>query len=163
VKHGTWSEKLGIPVLADRLLDAQNGEGTRMSEQENTQRVRDAYATWERGDLPSFLETVADDIEWVVPGPADLPFTGTYRGKQAVQAWFAALGPVLEFTVFEVQGFIAQGNTVAALIHEEATVRQTGREYVDNEVHVWTFRDGKLVHWQEYYDTAAVAAAYRGQ
>jgi ketosteroid isomerase-like protein len=41
-------------------------------------------------------------------------------------------------------------------------VRSNGRKVVNHEAHVWTFRDGKLVHFQIYLDTAAAAAAYRG-
>jgi ketosteroid isomerase-like protein len=32
---------------------------------------------------------------------------------------------------------------------------------VQDEAHVWTFRDGKLARFQIYFDTAAAAAAHR--
>lgn len=134
-----------------------------MLEQENTQRVKDGYAAFLRGDMPAVLEVLADDIEWVVPGPADSPGAGTHRGKQAVHAWFGALAENLEFQVFEPREFIAQGDKVVSLVYAEATTRRNGRKIVNHEAHVWTFRAGKVARIQFYQDTAAVVAAYRGE
>ena len=134
-----------------------------MLEQENTQRVMDAYAAFGRGDIPAVLAILADDIEWVVPGPSDVPTAGTYKGKQAVGAWFGAIHENLEFQVFEPREFIAQGDRVVSLAYVEATTRRNGGKIVNHEAHVWTFRDGKVARFQLYEDTAAIAAAYRGE
>jgi ketosteroid isomerase-like protein len=133
-----------------------------MVEQENTQMVMDLYAAFGRGDLPAVLAALADDVEWVVPGPADIPMAGTRRGKQAVQAWFGTVAANLTFQVFEPREFIAQGDTVVALIYAEATARRTDRTIAAHEAHVWTCRDGKITRHQAFQDTAAIAAAYRG-
>jgi DNA-binding response OmpR family regulator len=45
--------------------------------------------------------------------------------------------------------------------YSEATVRDTGRAFVNPEAHVWTIREGKLARFQSYHDTAAAAAAHR--
>ena len=133
-----------------------------MAEQENIQRVKDSYALLGQRDLSAFLDTVADDVVWIIPGPADLPWTGTARGKQGVAAWFASL-ELMDIQVFDVRAYIAQGDTVVVLVHEETIVRRTGRRCIDDEAHIWTFRGGQLVQFQEYYDTAAYVAAYRGE
>jgi ketosteroid isomerase-like protein len=95
--------------------------------EQNTQRAKDGYAAFMRGDIPAVLELLADDTEWVVPGPSDIPMAGAHQGKQAVLAFFGALGETLEFHIFEPRAFIAQGDTVVALIHADAIVRRTGR------------------------------------
>ena len=41
-------------------------------------------------------------------------------------------------------------------------VKSTGREYESDFVHVFTVRDEKVARFQEFMDTAAVSAAYRG-
>lgn len=134
-----------------------------MVEQENTRLAQDAYAAFGRGDMPALGEAMADDIEWVSPGEPGLdPMAGTYSGKEAVLGWFGTLAENLEFQVFEPREFIAQGDKVVSLVYAEATVRRNGRTFVNHEAHVWTFRDGKLAHFQIYLDTAAAAAAYRG-
>ena len=110
-------------------------------------------ATWRR--LPSLM---ADDIEWVHPGdPSENPNGGTFRGKEAVLGWFGGLGSTTDFTKFEPREFIAQNDKVVSLVDVEATVRGTGRSFVDSEAHLWTFRDGKLARFQIFLDTAAAA------
>lgn len=52
-----------------------------MVEQENTQTVMDLYAAFGRGDLPAVLAALADDVEWALPGPANIPMAGTRPGE----------------------------------------------------------------------------------
>ncbi len=129
---------------------------------ENTRLVQSGYEAFGRGDLPALADLMADDIEWVNPGVADVdPNAGTFKGKEAVLGWFGGLASTLEFTTFEPREFIAQDDTVVSLVYAEATARNTGRTFVNHEAHVWTFRDGKLVHLRIYLDTAKTAAAHR--
>ena len=134
-----------------------------MVEQENTQTVMDLYAAFGRGDLPAVLAALTDDVEWVVPGPADVPMAGTCQGKQAVQAWFGTVAENLAFRVFEPREVIAQSDKVVALIYAEAVARRSERPIAGHEAHVWTCRDGKITRHHAYQDTAAIAAAYRGE
>jgi uncharacterized protein len=144
-------------------MQLSSGEDA-MSEAENTQTAKDAYAAFGRGDIPAVLGVMTDDIEWVFPGPADvLPNAGTFTGTEAVGAWFGTLDANLEFQVFEPREFIAQGDKLVALVHIENTVRSTGGKVAVDEAHVWTFRDGKVARFQVYTDTAAAAAAFRAQ
>jgi ketosteroid isomerase-like protein len=147
----------------DIAVQATHDKERSMSAEQNTQRAKDGYAAFMRGDIPAVIEFLADDIEWVTPGPSDIPVAGTYTGKQAVLAFFGVLGENLEFHVFEPREFIAQGDTVVALIHGDATVRRTGRRIVQDEAHVWTFRDGKVARLHLFQDTAAAVAAFRGE
>ena len=133
-----------------------------MSAEENTRLAQSAYEAFGRGDVPALAEVMADDIEWVDPGdPGENPLAGTFRGKEEVLGWFGKLGELLDFSAFEPRDFIAQGDKVVSLVYVEATVRSTGRSMVQDEAHVWTFRDGKVARFQVYLDTAAAAAAYR--
>jgi ketosteroid isomerase-like protein len=112
--------------------------------------------------MAALAEVMADDIEWVNPGdPDDDPNAGTFEGKEAGLGWFGGLASTLDYTTFEPREFIAQNDKVVSLVYAEATVRDTGRAFVNPEAHVWTFRDGKLARFHIYYDTAAVAAGHR--
>jgi ketosteroid isomerase-like protein len=123
----------------------------------------DLYAAFGRGDMPAVLEALADDVEWVLPGPADVPMAGTRRGKQAVQGWFGTVAEHLEFQIFEPRECVAQGDKVVALIYAEATTRRSGRKICAHEAHVWTCKDGQITRHQAFQDTAAIVAAYRGE
>ncbi len=134
-----------------------------MSEQENVQDVQAAYAAFGRGDIPGFMDILADDIEWVLLGPADVPLFGTFRGKAGVQEWLGTMGKNVQFRAFEPREFIAQGAKVVVLLHGESTLTRTNRDVVSDGVHVLTLRDGKLVRFVGNDDTAAIADAYRGR
>ena len=133
-----------------------------MSADANTRLAQRAYEAFGRGDMAALAEVMADDIEWVNPGdPAVDPNAGTFNGKEAVLGWFGGLASTLDFTTFEPRAFIAQNDTVVSLVYAESTARGTGRTLVNHEAHVWTIRDGRLTRFQNYQDTAAVAAAHR--
>jgi uncharacterized protein len=134
-----------------------------MSAQDNVQASKDAYAAFGRGDLPAVMQSVADEVEWIVPGTADVPTAGTYRGKQAVQEWFGTVAQTVEFERFEPYEFIAQGDKVVVLVNIVGRVRQTNRTYTSEDAHLSTYRDGKLVRFQVFTDTATTAAAFRGE
>lgn len=134
-----------------------------MFEQENVQRVQAAYAAFGRGDIPAFMTILSDDIEWVLPGPSDVPLFGTFRGKAGVQEWLGTMGENVQFRAFEPREFIAQGDKVVVLLHGESTLTHANRDVVSDGVHVLTLRDGKLVRFVGNDDTAAIADAYRGR
>src|SRR5580698_10008087 len=99
-----------------------------MSVEENVQSAKEGYAAFGRGDVPAILELLADDIEWIEPGPPDLlPAAGTYRGKEEVGRFFATIGENLDIHKFEPHEFIAQDDHVVVLVSTEATVKPTGR------------------------------------
>jgi len=131
-----------------------------MPEDTNLEKTMAAYAALGRGDLNGALEHVADDIVWVVPGPADLPTSGTVTGVNALRQWFRTLGYTVEYDRFEPYEFIAQGDKVVVLLHIESTVLTTSKRVVSDAAHVWTYRQGKLAHLQVFDDTAAIAAAH---
>jgi ketosteroid isomerase-like protein len=133
-----------------------------MSEQDNTQIVKEAYASFKRGDIPSILNLLADDIKWFLPGPTDLiPFAGMRHGREQVGQFFSALDQNQEAKEFEPQEFIAQGDKVVVLGHYVWRIKATGREYASDWAHVFTLRDSKVAGFQEYYDTNACADAFR--
>jgi ketosteroid isomerase-like protein len=108
-----------------------------VSAEENTRLVQSAYEAFGRGDMAALAEVMADDIEWVDSGdPDDDPNAGTFKGKEAVLGWFGGLASTREYTTFEPREFIAQNDKVVSLVYAEATVRETGRAFVNHEAHV---------------------------
>lgn len=49
---------------------------------------------------------------------------GTFKGKEAVRAWFGGFASTLDFTMFEPREFIAQNDKVVSLVYAEATVSE---------------------------------------
>ena len=55
-----------------------------MSDQQNLQIVKDAYAAFGRRDIPTVLKALTDDVEWTIPGE------GVFRSGVFTMA---AMGP----------------------------------------------------------------------
>jgi ketosteroid isomerase-like protein len=135
-------------------------EGAVMSEQENVQAVQKMYTAYARKDFAALLNGFSDDVEWQVAGPADVPLCGSRSRREGVGQFFKLLGEMLETQQFEPREFIAQADQVVVLGRERHRVKSTGRTFEGDWVQVFTFREGTVVRYREYWDTAAVVAAF---
>lgn len=135
-----------------------------MSEQANTATVQQAYAAFGRGDIPALLATLDDNIDWhpVIGAGPEVPTSGTRRGHKQVAEFFQALGKSVAMSLFEPREFIAQGDSVAVVGRYAAKAIPTGRTYEAPWVMIFTFRNGKIVTFREFSDSAAINAAFAG-
>jgi ketosteroid isomerase-like protein len=81
-----------------------------MQENETLSVIDSLYATSLRGDLNAVLDLVSDDTEWIVYWPAELPFTGEFRGPSGVKEFLEALVTTQEEVKVEISDRIVQGN-----------------------------------------------------
>jgi len=132
-----------------------------MQETQNTKVVQDAYAAFGRGDIPGVIANLADDVVWngVYGAGAHVPTSGERRGKAAVAEFFGQVAANVNFLKFEPKEFVATGDKVVALGHYTATT-PTSRTFDSDFAMVFTVRDGKVTHFQEFADSAAINAAY---
>lgn len=130
-------------------------------ERANVQRVQQLFAAFGRGDLAGVLGALADDVEWSLGGPADLPFAGLRRGREAVVQFFAIFSQTVDVLAFEPKEFLAQDDTIVVLGTERLRFKATGREAENPWVMVFRFRAGRVVNYREHDDTAALVAAAR--
>jgi ketosteroid isomerase-like protein len=133
-----------------------------MSEQQKIQLAQQTYAAFGTGDFASLLELIAEDVEWYLSGSEYISHTGTYRGHDKVFQVFKYVGETLELHKFEPLEFIAQGDQVVVIGHALGRIRPTNRTVAYDWIHVFTFRDSKIVKFRDYFDTAVIAEGYRG-
>lgn len=132
-----------------------------MNSQENKQLVMQGYQKFQNKDIGGLLELFADDIEWIGAETEELPFAGSYHGKDAVAQYFAQLDQAQEAQQFAPKDCIAEGDRVVVTGQSRWTVKSTGQAYDNQWVHVFTLRDGKVARFEQYNDTAAAAKAFR--
>ena len=131
-----------------------------MSEQ-NKSIVNQAYSNFKSGDINSLLGLMADDVTWTVPQMDGVPFAGARTGREAVGEFFATIDSSQETLRFDPRQLIAEGDTVVALGSYQWKVKSNSREFGGDFAHVFTIRDGKIVAFNEYMDTAACRDAYQ--
>jgi len=133
-----------------------------MSEAQNTKVVQDAYAAFGRGDIPTLLGCMTDDVQWqpVIGTARHVPFSGARTGKAAVAEFFKQVSETEDFEQFEPREFVAQRDMVVAIGHYRARANATGRTFDSAFAMVFTLRDGKVAAFREFTDSAAINAAF---
>ena len=131
-----------------------------MTSEENKQLARHAYEAFMAGDIAKVMEIYADDIEWISPESEFVPFSGNYHGKAEVAQFFQKLSDSQDAEKFEPTEYLADGDKVIVYGNATWRVKSTGRTYDTPWVHISTMRDGKVIRFQDYTDSAAAQAAF---
>jgi ketosteroid isomerase-like protein len=132
-----------------------------MKESQNIETVRSMYTALLRGDISGVLQQMDESIVFQMPGSGAIPTSGTRRGLREVERFFEDLRSLVEFTVFEIREFIAQGNRVVALLHYEGRYKPTGKGFASDAAALWTIGNGRAIRFQEFTDTETLARAAR--
>lgn len=126
----------------------------------NLETVREIYEAFGRGDVPTILSKLADDVDWEqwednFAQQYDVPYLRYKKGVQSVIEFFQEVGK-LGIKEFKVLSVMEGANQIAAEIEIETA------NFRDEEIHLWTFNgDGKVSRFRHYVDTAKHIAATR--
>ncbi|HEU4711641.1 MAG TPA: nuclear transport factor 2 family protein [Pyrinomonadaceae bacterium] len=131
---------------------------------ENKQLIEGLYAAFGRGDVPAIIGALDAEIEWWEAENFIYADKNPYRGPQTVL--MGVFGRIMAdwdgFTVTPEEVLDA-GDTVVGRGYYAGKYRKTGRAVKAQFAHVFKIRDGKVVKFQQYTDTAqfreAVAAS----
>jgi uncharacterized protein len=126
----------------------------------NADVIRGLYDALAQGDVPSILAALNPQVEWTEA--EGIPYAGTYVGPDAV------LNNVLAKLATEWDGFtvtphdvIDGGDKVVSTGRYAGTYKETGKSFECDFAHVWTLRDGKVVRFHQYVDSAIVQEALK--
>jgi ketosteroid isomerase-like protein len=132
-----------------------------MNTDQNKQLVMQAYGLYAQGDIKGVLMLCDERICWVSPDIERVPFSGTYNGHYEVADFFSRMAEHLDTLQFAPRDVIAEGDKVVVTGDARWQVKATGVEFGTAWVHVFTVRDGKVVRFEQYSDTAAADTAFR--
>jgi len=126
--------------------------------QQNVELVRTIYAVWTgRQGANKTLAYLAEDVEYVNPHYALEP--GTRYGHAG---WLKAMGNLEaafhdhDNEVHEVRDL---GDRVLAFTTFVVQTTPDGPAFRQDESHLWSFRDGKVIRLQWFHDRAEALAA----
>ena len=131
------------------------------STQASLELVRAAYRAFATRDIDSLLRLVSPAVEWGEPVDPLIPASGTRYGLSGVLEWLRIGQDTETILAFEPSRFLADGDTVAVIGRTTVVARSTGRTYDTDFVHVVTVDDGRIVRFQEFFDTWEAAEAFR--
>lgn len=134
-----------------------------MAKDDNAAIVRKLYECFGQGDLDGVLERMTPDIHWHIPEIAGVSLSGPRQGHDSIRDFFVGLVQSQDIGEMEVDQVIAQGDSVVVLGRYSRHVKPTGRSFSSEFAHAFQLSQGKVEKFQEYLDTAAVAAAYQNR
>jgi ketosteroid isomerase-like protein len=102
------------------------------------------YQAGTDGNAAGFLACLHEQIE--LEEPAWLPYGGTHRGLDQLQAVFVEVAKLIDLSTIKLETIIADGNQAVAVFR--ATL-QNGEETINAEQ--WTIRDGKCWRGRVFY------------
>jgi uncharacterized protein len=115
------------------------------------------YAALKAGDREVLRGVVSEDIAVHYPAPEGLlPWAGDWTGFEGFETFIATVGDHLVIDAVEPLAIHVAGDTVITVLKGEWTVRATGRKVRTETVNMFTLRDGKIVRYQVFSDTAAL-------
>jgi uncharacterized protein len=119
--------------------------------------TREMFNAFFRGDIPSILSQLDENCEWNAMGAPLLPHAGRYVGN-GIGFFFTKLNEDFEFPTFDVQNIYEVNETdVISTGRIIAKSKKTGKTAQTPFMMLNRFRNGKVVHFQDYLDSAAMA------
>jgi len=120
--------------------------------------ARAFYTAVEGGDLPGGLALIADDCRWTEM--ESFGSAGVYVGPDAVRDnIFVRIGTEWEGFSMTVDRILDSGSMAVGVGTYAGTCKATGKAFAARVTHVFDTRDGRIVSFEQFTDTAAIAAA----
>ena len=109
------------------------------------------------GDMDAIIATFADDAVIDMPGSSDLPWAGRWQGAAKIDEYFKVMPAALRIIESKQKIWVAEDDMVAVTGLEVAASHISGKEYRAKWCWVFQVRGGKIVLWDAYEDTEAMA------
>jgi uncharacterized protein len=123
--------------------------------QDHIETVKALYAGFARGDVPLVMGALDPRIEWREAENFIYADRNPYVGPQAVlDGVFARIGGEWDGFSATAEAIIGSGDTVISRGRYRGTYKATGNRVDAQFVHVFQVKDGKIVRFQQYTDTA---------
>lgn len=127
----------------------------------NIEAVQALYAAFLKGDVASILALLSPDVQWSEPENPFNPASGARRGQAGFLEWLQIGKESEEILTLEPRHFLSNSDSVAIVGYTKCRAKPTGRTYETDFVHLVTFREGKIIRFQEFFDTYAAGEAFR--
>jgi ketosteroid isomerase-like protein len=129
----------------------------------NTRAVVEQFlARLGAGDADGVGDLFADEIDWSVPGRAELPWTGARQRREDVPEFLRTMWShfVPGRSRVTVDHILVDGDEAVVFSDFEHTVASTGRVFETPTAMRIGVVDGRIVKMHLFEDTSAVSAAF---
>jgi ketosteroid isomerase-like protein len=112
--------------------------------------IRASLEAWSRGEADvSLLDPEVTYEDTTLPDHVGETYRGHEGVVRATERW---LEPYEELTI-ELEQIAIAGDRLVSIHRFRARARHTGIEFEVPVAYLWTFRDGKVIHFRSYRDS----------
>lgn len=115
-----------------------------------TNALREAYAAFNRNDVPAFGQIFDPQIEWIEP--VEFSGGGTYRERDVVLARLAKSREAWAEGSCEPQRISVAGDRIIQFVFVRVRLKHETQWRVGQVVEVYTFHDGKVIQVRIFVD-----------
>ncbi len=133
-----------------RAFEADDPQAAQKPEERgNVERVLAVYGHIATGNWQAFGDALTEDVTLEILAPPDIPFAGSWRGREHVVAAVRHNFSLIEDQEPRVLAVVAQGAMVVVFGQERGRIRETDQSYEVQWVQQFTFT-GELLSrmWQ---------------
>ena len=123
--------------------------------------VQQLYSAFARRDINAMMEMLSPDVEWGEPSNPFNPAGGTRYGHEGFSEWLSIGRQAEDILALEPRKMLTDNDSVAIVGYMKCMAIPTGKVYESDFVHVATINDGKIVKFQEFFDTYAAGEAFK--
>ena len=124
----------------------------------NVEIIEGMYEAFGRGDIPAVLGAMDPAIAWhQAEGNPYRPSGEAWIGPDAVlNNLFMRIGTDWDGFNITIKAIHDAGDTVVVELRYSGTFKATGKTGDTQACHIWGVRDGRIVSFQQYLDTAKI-------
>lgn len=131
--------------------------------QSNVEIMQNAYAAFARGDAPTVFAVMDPGIVWNEAENFPYADRNPYIGPAAIgEGIFQRLATEWDGFAVGPAEFLDAGHAVLVTGRYTGTYKATNISLDAQFAHLWRLRDGKIVAFQQYTDTAQAARVIHG-
>jgi uncharacterized protein len=124
----------------------------------NVDIVKQAYKSFSEGNIEAVLSVFDSEIVW--EESTGFPYVkndGIFRGQnEIVENVFANIPKYYEDFMIHINELFGTEDKVVMAGHYGGVWKETGKRFMANATHVWTLNNGKVTHFFQVSDTAAI-------
>ena len=128
---------------------------------DNVSLLRRLYEAFGRGDVPAVLGAMSPEIRWhEAEGNPYMPGGEAWVGQDAlVKHLFTRIAAEWDGFTIHIKSLYGSGDHVIVEARYSGTYKPTGKSIDAQACHVWDVKNGKVIKFQQYVDTAQLQAA----
>lgn len=122
-------------------------------EDANVRLIQRLYECLLSGNFNAVVDHFAEDIEWEVLGPVELPFCGIVRGRRDAASTLRRNFSGYQHLRCRVREVVAQGHLVVVMCRETVRLEPLEEQVEIEWVQQFTVVDGQVAKFRQFLDT----------